>query len=118
MQAVKSDQTDAVCGICSEFVTGGSWFGLDGLAVKAPLTEGSEKLQLHLPVLAAGRLIDVLLQVCPALPDLSDISKLENSRHIVSRSGLRRLSAVQTGFLTSSACHVCGAFTWVEDDVN
>lgn len=108
MQAVKSDQTDALCGICSEFVTGRSWFGLDGLAVKAPLTEGSEKLQLHLPVLAAGRLIDVLLQV----------SKLENSRHIVSRSGLRRPSAVQTGFLTSSACHVCGAFTWVEDDVN
>lgn len=59
--------------------------------------------------------MDVLLQV---RPDLSESSQLENSRHIVSRPALRRLSAVRTGFLRSSACHVSGAFARVEDDGN
>lgn len=41
MQSVKSDQTVAPWKSCREFVRGGSLFGLDISAVKAPLTGSS-----------------------------------------------------------------------------
>lgn len=99
-RAVRSEQAVALCG---ELVTGRSWFGPTGSSA------------------ASGKALRSCSLTCwrrPARPltGLAEPPRPLREEAPVSRSALRRLSAVQTRLPTS--CHVSGAFARLEHDAN